>query len=108
MEHNTATMLPLPELSPEVLAYAEERGVSAYLPSVREMTRKHFPHSAINVVVYDDPELRDNRQILFEVDFTEIDPPESVEAIHSWNGRLFENCPAPLVHVFCLSPYRTR
>ena len=66
MEPNT-TMLPLPELSPEVLAFAEERGVSAYLPAIQEMTRTMYPQATIQVLVVDDPELCDNRQIVFEV-----------------------------------------
>lgn len=108
MESNTATVLPLPDLSPEVLAFAEEQGVSTYLSAVREMTRKLFPHSAIDVRIYEDHELPDIQQILFEVDYTGMEAPESVEATHSWSGGLFENCPAPLARYFCLSPYWTR
>jgi hypothetical protein len=108
MEPNTTTMLPLPELSPEVLAFAKEKGVSAYLPAIREMTRKLFPQAAVQVFVQEDAELLDIRQIIFQVDFTELDPPDSVDAIRKWNRGLFKDCPATHVHVFCLGTYRTR
>ena len=61
-----ANTLPPPGLSPEVLAFAAEKGVSDYLPAVAEMVRRILPQAPLSVQVEEDPELSYNTQIVFE------------------------------------------
>jgi hypothetical protein len=99
---NQAMPPAVPAVPPEVYAFAEEQGVSAYLPAILEMTRAVFPKAPLNVCVRDDPELADNRSIAFDVDV----PPDLAQARKDhrrWNDGLFECCPAPLVCTFVLS-----
>jgi hypothetical protein len=49
-----------------------------------------------------DPEIRDLRQIIFEVVVPLEDEPHFVEALNRWTSELMRICPAPLVGPFCL------
>src|SRR5207302_3758916 len=63
-----------PPVSPEVLAFAAEQGVSAYLPAVLAMTQRLFPDARrFAVLVEDDPEIANDRHIVIEVDVTGLD-----------------------------------
>src|SRR5882724_5778739 len=86
------TTLPLPAISPEVRAFASERGVEAYLPDLVAAVRRIFPDSRIEIVVKDDPELSYNRQILFEVDANGRTADEMVADQWKWGEELFRYC----------------
>ena len=93
--------LPVP-IPPEVLAFAAEQGVDAYLPGVLEMTRKTFPDAALGVVVEDDPEIPNDRHIVVLAKGAKLTVERAVEARWEWHRGLFASCPAPLVCVFRL------
>ncbi len=97
---NQASTLTVP---PEVLAFAEEQGVSAYLPAVLAMTQRLFPDARrMAVLVEDDPEIANDRHIVLEVDVCGLDPAGYVEVDWRWGRELFQICPAPVVCVFRL------
>jgi hypothetical protein len=99
---NSLTTLPSPVVSPEVRAFAVERGVECYLPELVAVARRLFPDSPLNLMVADDLEIADNRQIVFEVEETSRDVESQVAAHWQWTEELFRLCPATHVHVFCL------
>jgi hypothetical protein len=93
----------LPDLSPEVLAFAAEQGVADYLPAVLDLLRRVFPAARrYAVAVEDDPEIANDRHIVLDVDVI-MDVEQAQAARRQWGKGLFECCPAPLVCVFRLS-----
>jgi hypothetical protein len=96
------TILPLPTISPEVRAFAAEKGVEQYLPDLAAAARRLFPDSRIDVLVEDDPELSYNRQIVFDVEMNGRSADEQSAAHWQWTEEMFRYCPAPHIHVFCL------
>jgi hypothetical protein len=95
-------VLPVPALSPEVLAFAAEKGVAEYLPGVAAMTRHLFPQRRIDVVVKDDPELSYNTQIHFEVDDARMTADEMFNGYRAWSEQIVQHCPKTHTHVFCI------
>lgn len=95
-----ATQTPAVVVPPEVLALAAERGVTAYLPAVLEMTRRIFPDASLSVLVEDDPEIANDRHIVVRVEAEDLKVPQALEARYQWHRELFACCPAPLVCVF--------
>src|SRR5262245_9842164 len=90
-------------LAPEVLTFAAEQGVSAYLHPVVEMTRRLFPDARkMAVYVEEDLEIPDERTLVFDVEVAGLGPEQYVEARLRWGRELFAICPAPLVCVFGL------
>jgi hypothetical protein len=78
--------------SSEVLAFASERGIKQYLHPVLEMTLRVFPTAErARAVLEVDPELPDERQIVFEVD---ADSSDLVAQHWEWSRELFRICPA--------------
>lgn len=94
-----ATQIPAPVLSPDVLAFAAEQGVSEYLPKVVEMTQRVFNVPA-TVVLEDDPEIANDWHLVVIVKAPHLDVPQALETRWKWHERLFESCPAPLAHIF--------
>jgi hypothetical protein len=90
------------DLPPEVLTFAAEQGVAAYLPAVVQMTRQLFPHSPLTVQIEDDPEIANDRHIVLIAENVDLEVSEAVEARWQWLRELFARCPAPLVCVFRL------
>ncbi len=94
----------LPTLSPEVRAFAAEAGVAEYLLPVVEMTQRVFPDARrLAVLVEEDPEIANNRQIVLEVDVPERGPEQFVESLLPWDEEMFRICPTTLGLVFRLS-----
>jgi hypothetical protein len=98
----STSTLAVSDLSPEVLAFAAEKGVSDCLPNVLEMTRRIFPSMFQKVTVEDDPEVSDNRQIIIYVNVGDMDGGRMFETSHRWGAELLRNCPKTHGHVFCL------
>ena len=97
------TVLPLPDVSPDVLAFAKEQGVAAYLPAVLGMTRRIFPTWPIKVFLEDDPEIADDWHIILDVQVPEDAEVESLLALRGqWVREIFEYCPSTHVCVFRL------
>lgn len=100
---STATILPLPVVHPQVLSFAEEQGVVAYLPAVLAMTRRIFPTWPIKVLLEGDPEIANDWHIVLEVETPEdVDVDRAVDAHWQWGGEIFEHCPSTHVCVFRL------
>jgi hypothetical protein len=87
----------------DVLAFAAEQKVQAYLDPLLEATYRVFPTlESLRVTVEQDQELRDVRWIVFEVRVPERDIPDFVKAVHAWTDEKYRVCPAPLVCTFPL------
>lgn len=88
---------------PDVAAFAKEQHVEEFLPKVLELTQRVFPSAAgLNVVVTEDPEIADDKHIVFEVQAVGLDVPQAVASEMRWCREIFDFCPAPLVCVFRL------
>lgn len=91
----------------EVLAFAAEQQVQPYLEPLLEAIRQLFPTAlSVEVSVHADPEIRDERHIVFGVRVPRRDVANFVEAVRQWHQESFRRCPAPLVCTFrlCLQP----
>jgi hypothetical protein len=97
---SATTALPLPTISAEVRAFAEHEGVTAYLPAVLEMTRRIFPVAPMQVIVEEDPEIRDDRHIVIEVAVPDWDADQLYDAQRRWTQEVFEHCPSTHVCAF--------
>jgi DNA-binding transcriptional LysR family regulator len=87
---------------PEVLAFAAEQGVSAYLDPLLDATRRNFPGAALEVEVADDPEVANDRRIVFRVDVTGWSADDMFQAENKWTEDLFRHCPSNHVWIFHL------
>src|SRR5436309_2481565 len=97
---SSAVNAPTPAVPPEVRTFAAEQGVAAYLPALADLVRRVFPTARrYAVLVEDDPEIANDRHIVFEVDVP-LDVPQAQAARRQWSKGLFQCCPAPLVCVF--------
>jgi hypothetical protein len=98
----TTTSAPQPVLTPEVLAFAEEQGVSEILPRLIEMTRQVYPSATrFDVFVEDDPD-EPFRYFVFELD-TPLTVEQSLEADRQWGEGWQRIYPYPRTCMFCLS-----
>jgi hypothetical protein len=91
---------PAPTLPPEVMAFAAEQSVSIYLQEVLAMTQQIFQRAVENVSLADDPEIADDRHIVFEVDVAGMDESQLFAAQTRWSRELFEHCPPAYAPVF--------
>ena len=100
--------VPLPPGVPEeVHAFTVQQGVDGYLPALLEMTQRIFPNAPLAVVLESDPEIADDRHIVFEVDVTGMDEAEYLATRWRWVQELFAHCPAPHTPVFRLGMVMT-
>jgi hypothetical protein len=91
----------------DVLAFAAENKVAEYLDPLLKATRGLFPTAtSLRVTLEQDPELRDERSIVFDVQAPIRDVPHFVEAVHFWTDEKYRVCPAPLVCTFRLRLHR--
>jgi hypothetical protein len=86
----------------DVAAFAAERGVADYLPAVQVMTERVFPNAPVTVRLEDDPEIVDERHIVFEVDVAGLDVLRYAELHWQWSRELFRVCPPTHVCLFGL------
>ena len=87
----------------EVLDFASRFQVGAYLDPLLDATRRLFPTAReLRVFLEDDPEIRDDWHIVFDVRVPRADVPQFVNAQHFWIDELYRLCPAPLVCTFRL------
>jgi hypothetical protein len=87
----------------DVVAFAARQQVQSYLDPLLEALRRLFPTAqSLHVQMTDDPEIRDDRHIVFEVRVPMADVPDYLAAKRAWHEELFRICPAPLVCTFCL------
>jgi hypothetical protein len=91
---------PLGEVPAEVRAFAEEQGVTGFLPAVLTLTRRIFPGAPLRVLVDDDPEIANDRHIVLEVEVAGLDVQQMFEAQRQWTADIFKHCPAIHAPVF--------
>jgi hypothetical protein len=65
----------LPAVPPQVVAFATEQAVMAYLPKVLEMTQRIFPGRPLAVRLVEDPKIANERHIVLELEVTGMDVP---------------------------------
>jgi hypothetical protein len=88
----------------EVVKFAAQQGVERYLEPLREALGRAFPTAErVRVLLEDDPEIRDDWHIVFEVYVAAADVPDYLAATRPWYQELFGICPAPLAPVFRMS-----
>ena len=98
---STTTTLPVPVASPDVLAFAKEQGVLAYLPAMLEATRRVFPAWPIKVFLEEDHEIANDWYIVLEVQVPEDATVDHLVACQQhWSSGIFQVCPSTHVHVF--------
>jgi hypothetical protein len=86
---------------PDVLDFAVKQQVEPYLDPLLAALHNAYP-TATNFLIRleDDPEIRDDRHIVFEVSVPATDVPNYVAATRPWHRELSRICPAPLTHIF--------
>ncbi len=87
----------------DVVAFAVANGVEGCLQPLLEATQRIFPTARfVKVQIDDDPEIRDERHILYNVQVAGLGLDESCAAVRRWNDESFRLCSAPLVCIFRL------
>ncbi len=87
----------------DVKQFATGQGAEQYLEPLRESLARLFPTAVrANVQVYQDPELRDERHILFDVQVPIGDVPDYVKAEWAWAHELMRICPSVKLWLFGL------
>ena len=100
MSIQTVLSAPQPTVPAEVLTFAREQGVEQYLPELIERARQVYASATrFDVFTEDDPEIANDRHIVFELDVP-LDVEQALEADRHWGDGLFRLIPAPLVCVF--------
>jgi hypothetical protein len=101
-----STLVPTPttwQWPADVLTFAAEQQVTAYLEPLRAALERLFPTTrSMKVFKSTDPEIRDDHHIVFDVVVGQTDVPDYLAANKRWHDELFAICPAPLVCVFRL------
>jgi hypothetical protein len=88
----------------DVLTFAAQHQVKAYLDPLLQAIRELFPTAvSLRVLLEDDPEIRDDWHIVFELRVPQEDIPDFVAAKRRWHTEQFRICPAPLVCIFRLT-----
>jgi len=99
----SATQAAAKQWPADLLAFADEHEIRSYLDPLWEATWQLFPTAReLSVFQEDDPELRADRYIVFDVRVPQQDIPDFVEAKHNWNREFFRICPAPRSHLIRL------
>jgi hypothetical protein len=87
----------------DVVEFAEHEKVRGYLDPLRQAIDRIYPTArSVKVYVSEDPEIRDDRHIVFDVHVPEVDLADFRAAKRRWHDELFRICPAPLAPVFRL------
>jgi len=91
----------------DVLAFAAQQQVQSYLEPLLEVLRRLFPTAlSMRVELDEDPEIRDDRHITFDVCVPQADIPDYVAAKRAWHDEQFRIVPGPLVCIFRLQLIR--
>jgi hypothetical protein len=83
-----------------VQAFAEEQGVTTYLPAVLEATRRIYPEEPFQVILSDEPESTNDRQIVIQVLLQEWEMERVVAARQEWVRQVEDLCPSDRFGVF--------
>ncbi len=87
----------------DVIQFAVQRQVETYLEPLLGALQRLYPTvTSSRVFLSEDPEILDDRHIVFDVRLSQKDVPDYVAAMNAWDKELFRICPAPLVCTFRL------
>jgi len=87
----------------DVLAFAKQEHVEGYLEPLLAVLRRLYPTAQVMRAELDeDPEIRDERHITFEVRVPQRDIPDYIAATDLWYDELIRICPGPLLCIFRL------
>ena len=104
---SSVTTPPAYHWPPEVLEWASRRQVSNLLDPLRRVLDQLFPAAhTTGVRLEEDPEIRDDCHVVFEVRASRTDVPDFAAAKRRWHDELFRVSPAPLVCLFRLALIR--
>src|SRR5271165_3554936 len=88
---------------PDVVDFAKKNKVDTYLDPLLNLLRDIFPTArSWQVLLKQDPEIRDDSHIVFDVRIAAPDVPDFLAAQRRWYEESFRICPAPLAFLFCL------
>jgi hypothetical protein len=89
---------------PEVLEFATRCQVGALLEPLRQALDRLFPAAqGVRFRLEEDPEIRDDCHLVFDVRISRADVPDFGAAKRRWHEELFRVCPAPLAYIFRLT-----
>ena len=100
---STSTPNVTEAVTPEVAAFAAERGLTPYLVPVLELTDRVFPGRRTAVFVEADMEIADLRYIAIGVDVTGLSLEQLRDTRNLWRDGLFACCPSTHVCDFVLA-----
>lgn len=90
---NTSATLSGPAISPEVQAFAAEKGVGRYLGTVIDLARQAFPSSALCVSLGQDAEDEAHQYIALDVEAGGRTADELLAGQRVWSGGIGRVCP---------------
>jgi hypothetical protein len=100
---NTGTNGVNGAFSPDVVAFAREHQGEHCLQPLLEATRRILPTAnSIKVSIEEDPELRDNTQIVFDVQVAGLSLDEVRAAERQWDQEMVRLYPPLRKFLFCL------
>ncbi len=101
---NTTTLTPARlVLSPEVEAFAKERGLAPYLPALAETLQRVFAEArCLKAEIEEDPEIANLRHLLFSAEVPWPTYEQARLARNLWYQETADVCPAPLLCEFRL------
>jgi hypothetical protein len=81
----------------DVLAFATQHQVQGYLDPLLQALQQLFPTArSLRVFLEDDPEIRDDWHIVFEVRVSSADVPDPRAATRTWHREFSQICRDPL------------
>jgi hypothetical protein len=92
----------LPTVTPEIVAFAADHKVAAYLQPMLQMTSQVFQGRPMTVSLDEDPDIADDQHIIIDVDVTGLSAEQMFERQQHWLKLSFEHCPATEICVFRL------
>jgi hypothetical protein len=95
------------DLPSDILEFATRRQIADQLDPLRLALDRLFPTAqSVRIRLEEDPEIRDDCHLVFEVRVSRADVPDFGAAKRRWHEELFRLCPAPLVCFFRLTLIR--
>ena len=93
-------------LTPDIQAFAHERGLAPYLPEILEVLHRVFADAtAVTVELHDDPDAAGLRCILFEV-VVPWSKEQRRAGLKAWYQETAAVCPSTHCHLFSLITFR--
>jgi hypothetical protein len=103
----TPISTPSGQSLPEVQEFAARCQVADLLDPLRQAIDRLFPMAhSVRLRLEEDPEIRDDCHLVFEVRASRADVPDFGAAKRRWHDELFRLCPAPRACLFRLTLIR--